>query len=70
MIPDAEWSRLDERTKKEVRYPAWYPWFLRGDEANFDGGGGAGTCDHYPIDLPTRHGRPARSTSPGALGSG
>ena len=41
MIPEAEWRRIVLRTKDSVRYPAWYPWFLRGDEASLERGGDA-----------------------------
>jgi len=32
MIPEAELRRIETRTRNSVRYPAWYPSFLRGDE--------------------------------------
>jgi hypothetical protein len=70
MISDAEWQRVDTRTKSSVRYPAWYPWFLRGDEGLPDGGRDPGMGDHLPIDPPTTHGGPRRFTSSGAIGSG
>jgi len=32
LIPDQEWRRDLTRLADSVRYPSWYPWYLRGVE--------------------------------------
>jgi len=49
MIPNADWQRQEALSRDTVRYPAWYPWFLRGDRGLPEdrGGGDLGAC---PVD--------------------
>ena len=37
LIPDQEWQRNLTRLADSVRYPSWYPWYLRGVEGRVKG---------------------------------
>jgi len=37
LIPDQEWQRDMTHLADSVRYPCWYPWYLRGAEGRVKG---------------------------------
>jgi len=49
MIPDAEPQHQGSPPTAAVRYPAWYPWFLRGTAGLPQDRGGDG-LDAHPVE--------------------